>query len=186
MAYGLTEFCADCRAALREDAGPAGREAVRTALERLIVDDGFLAQQFGDDAADGMVEIFRDPELGFVVLAYNMDAPRVSPPHDHGRSWAAYGQVAAHTDMTVWQRADDAGDAGHAGHAKLTVAKEYRLNPGQAGLYQPGDIHSIDYPAGARFVRITGTDMAVETRQIFDPATDSVRVVEHVGTGDKS
>ncbi|MEC7514363.1 MAG: hypothetical protein VX784_04280, partial [Pseudomonadota bacterium] len=66
---------------------------------------GFLAQQFGDQAADGMVEIFRDPEMGFVVLAYNMDAPRVSPPHDHGRSWAAYGQVAAHTDMTVWSAA---------------------------------------------------------------------------------
>ena len=183
MAYGFSEFCADCRTALSADAGPAGREEVRAALERLIVDEGFLAQQFGDQAADGMVEIFRDPEMGFVVLAYNMDAPRVSPPHDHGRSWAAYGQVAAHTDMTVWQRG---GDAREAGHAKLTVAKQYRLKPGQAGLYQPGDIHSIDYPAGARFVRITGTDMAAETRQIFDPDSDSVRVVEHVGTGEKS
>ena len=179
MAYGLSEFCADCRTALSADAGPAGREEVRAALERLIVDENFLVQQFGDKAADGMVEIFRDPEMGFVVLAYNMDTPRVSPPHDHGRSWAAYGQVAAHTDMTVWQLGDDS-------HAKLKVTKQYRLNPGQAGLYQPGDIHSIDYPAGARFVRITGTDMAAETRQIFDPDSDSVRVVEHVGTGEKS
>ncbi|MDP7381415.1 MAG: hypothetical protein QGF33_08605, partial [Alphaproteobacteria bacterium] len=84
------------------------------------------------------------------------------------------------------QRQQRGDDAREAGHAKLTVAKQYRLNPGQAGLYQPGDIHSIDYPAGARFVRITGTDMAAETRQIFDPNSDSVRVVEHVGTGEKS
>jgi hypothetical protein len=31
--------------------------------------------------------------------------------------------------------------------------------PGQAGIYQDGRIHSIDYPDYARFVRVTGTNL---------------------------
>ncbi len=36
---------------------------------------------------------------------------------------------------------------------------KYKLTPGKAGIYQDGDIHSIDYPDYARFVRVTGTNL---------------------------
>lgn len=85
-----------------------------------------------------------------------MGKARVSPPHDHGASWAIYGQATKYTDMTEWAREDDCRDPKHA---KLRPAKKYRLNPGQAGIYQDGTIHSIDYPDAARFVRVTGTDL---------------------------
>ena len=69
----------------------------------------FCAQYVGPGNDAGMEQIYEDPELGFCVLAYNMTAPRTSPPHDHGDSWAVYGQAAGHTDMTVWSASGDAG-----------------------------------------------------------------------------
>ena len=51
------------------------------------------------------------------------------------------------------EREDDGGDSAHA---KLKPVKKYRLMPGEAGIYQDGKIHSIDYPDFARFVRVTG------------------------------
>ena len=45
--------------------------------------------------------------------------------------------------MIEWEREDDGSDPKHA---KLTPEKKYRLDPGHAGIYQDGKIHSIDYP----------------------------------------
>ncbi len=87
--------------------------------------------------------LYEDPELGFQILAHINDKARVSPPHDHGASWAIYGQATQYTDMIEWEREDDGADPKHA---KLKPAKKYRLEPGHAGIYQDGKIHSIDYP----------------------------------------
>jgi hypothetical protein len=95
----------------------------------------------------------------------------VSPPHDHGASWAIYGQATHHTDMIEWERADDGTDPKHA---NLKPVKKYRLNPGQAGIYQDGKIHSIDYPDYARFVRVTGTNLDRITRIRIDLKTGEV------------
>ena len=43
--------------------------------------------------------------------------------------------------------------------------------PGQAGIYQEGAIHSIEYPAKARFIRVTGTNLDRIPRRRFDLAT---------------
>jgi len=53
--------------------------------------------------------------------------------------------------------------------------KQYRLNPGQAGIFQDGAIHSIDYPDGSRFVRVTGANLDRIARSSFDPKTGAVK-----------
>jgi hypothetical protein len=105
------------------------------------------------------------------VLAHINDKARVSPPHDHGESWAIYGQATKYTDMSEWERADDGSDPKHA---KLKLKKKYRLTPGHAGVYQDGAIHSIDYPEHARFVRVTGTNLDKIKRIKIDPKTGAV------------
>ena len=40
MAYDLDQFVADCRAILKRDGGPQGREDVRAHLERLLCQQG--------------------------------------------------------------------------------------------------------------------------------------------------
>ncbi|MEK9594778.1 MAG: hypothetical protein VW057_02350 [Rhodospirillaceae bacterium] len=179
MPYSFDDFCSDGRAALAADQGAEGRESIRIALERLLSDTDFIAQYLGSGAPEGMHPIYQDPEYDFMVLTYKMPDPRTSPPHDHGDSWAIYGQVSKHTDMTVWQHVDSESE-------KLEVVRSYRLNPGMAGVYHPGDIHSIDYPAGSTFVRVTGTDLSKVARKVFDPETEAVKVVESVGTGNKN
>jgi len=156
MAYDLNQFIADCRTTLARDPSPSGREQVRVDLERLLSNPEFIRDYCGDDQPRGLKVLYEDPKLGFQVLAHINDKARVSPPHDHGESWAIYGQAAKYTDMSEWERADDGSDPKRA---KLKLKKKYRLTPGQAGVYQDGAIHSIDYPEQARFVRVTGTNL---------------------------
>ncbi len=165
MAYDLDQFIADCRANLTRDGGPKGREQVRLDLERLLANPDFIAKYCGDDAPRGLRVLYEDDMLGFQVLAHINDKARVSPPHDHGDSWAIYGQATKYTDMVEWEREDDGSDPKHA---KLKPVKKYRLTPGKAGIYQDGTIHSIDYPDYARFVRVTGTNLDKITRIRID------------------
>jgi hypothetical protein len=171
MSYDLDQFVADCRAILARDAGPAGREQVRVNLERLLGNQDFVQRYCGDDAPQGLKVLYEDAKLGFQVLAHINDKARVSPPHDHGASWAIYGQATKYTDMIEWEREDDGADESRA---SLKPVKKYRLNPGHAGIYQDGKIHSIDYPEKSRFIRVTGTNLDKIQRVRFDLKTGQV------------
>jgi predicted metal-dependent enzyme (double-stranded beta helix superfamily) len=169
MAYALNEFIADVKATLNSDPGPQGRESVRKNLERLLANKAFIEETCGEAAPLGLKTLYEDKDLGFQVLAHVNDKARKSPPHDHGASWAIYGQATGYTDMIEWERTDKGG-----AHAELKEVKRYRLNPGTAGIYQDGAIHSIDYPDRARFIRVTGTNLDKITRVRFDLNTGQV------------
>jgi hypothetical protein len=171
MAYELDQFISDCRSILARDGGPAGREQVRRRLELLLQNRDFVCRHC-EEAPRGLHVLYEDAGLGFQILAHINDKARVSPPHDHGDSWAIYGQATHYTDMTEWEREDDGSDPHHA---KLKPVKKYRLMPGQAGIYQQGKIHSIDYPDHARFVRVTGTNLDRIDRVRFDLGTGEVK-----------
>src|SRR5262249_44512344 len=96
MAYDLDQFIADCRTPRTRDPGPAGREEVRVRLERLLSNKDFVERYCGDKAPQGLKVLYEDPKLGFQILAHVNDKARKSPPHDHGASWAIYGQA------TLW------------------------------------------------------------------------------------
>jgi predicted metal-dependent enzyme (double-stranded beta helix superfamily) len=172
MAYDFDQFIADCRSILERDGGPDGREQVRLRLERLLQNQDFVRDYCGDGVPRGLKLLYEDQNLGFQVLAHINDRARVSPPHDHGASWAIYGQATKYTDMIEWEREDNGADSGHA---TLKPVKSYRLNPGHAGIYQDGKIHSIDYPDGARFIRVTGTNLDRIARVRFDLKTGEVQ-----------
>jgi predicted metal-dependent enzyme (double-stranded beta helix superfamily) len=173
MGYSLDNFCADTRAILQEHDDHDGRDQVRRKLEQLLRDPDFCAKYVGAENDAGVQQIYEDPDLGFCVLAYNMAAPRTSPPHDHGNSWAVYGQAVGYTDMTLWSAEDE----------EVKPVRTFRLDPGHAGLFDVREIHSIDYNEGAKFVRVTGVDLGQESRRVFDPKTGEVKQVEQVGTG---
>jgi len=171
MAYQLDQFIADCRSILKRDSGPDGREEVRVKLESLLSNPDFIREHCSEDTPRGLHMLHEDSDLGFQILAHINDKARVSPPHDHGASWAIYGQATHYTDMIEWEREDNGGDPEHA---KLKPVKKYRLTPGHAGIYQDGRIHSIDYPDYARFIRVTGTNLDRIRRVRFDLKTGEV------------
>jgi predicted metal-dependent enzyme (double-stranded beta helix superfamily) len=173
MSYSLEDFCADTRSILQKQDDHDGRDRVRQKLEQLLVDPAFRAEYLDRESAAGMRQIHEDPELGFCVLAYNMAAPRTSPPHDHGDSWAVYGQASGYTDMTIWQAAD----------GSIEPIRTFRLEAGQAGLFDVREIHSIQYDQGAKFVRVTGVDMNQVSRRVWDADTGEMREIESVGAG---
>jgi len=161
MTAALDSFVAEAKAILTEDGGPAGRDKVHAKLEDLLMDDEFIAAYCGPDASGGANVLYEDPDLGFQVVSHIMDKPLEGGVHDHGESWAIYGQAVEWTDMTEWNRTDDRS---RPGKATVEGDKTYRLERGMAGIFEDGAIHSISYPAGARFVRITGCDLSTIAR----------------------
>jgi len=168
VTYSLDQLVADCRSIVARDPGPAGREEIRVLLERLLHEEAFLAQHCSDATPAGLHVLHDEPDMGFQVLAHINAKARVSPPHDHGASWAIYGQAAGYTDVTEWDRTDDGSDKAQG---VLKARTTYRLEPGHAHIYQDGAIHSIDYPDRSRFVRVTGTNLDRITRVMFDLKT---------------
>ena len=178
MAYELENFCADCNAALKADSGPDGRARVRENLERLLASDVFIAANFDSKAEPGKRTLYHDPETDMFVLAH-INAHKNTPgtPHDHGESWAVYGQAGIYTDMTEWRRVDDANVDGHA---ELEAARTYRLDKGMVKAYGPNVIHSTYHPDGAWLIRVTGTDLDQIQRYRYDPEAQTITKLEPV------
>lgn len=171
MDYSLIDLCRDTRSILKTGSDRATIDKVRACMERLVLDPQFTARYFPEQQAPGLKRIFVDPALGFELMTYYFDKARVSQPHDHGDSWAIYAQVREYTDMTEWERTDDGTDPDQA---VLKVRRQYRLNPGQAGIYFGRELHSTATPPGTRYLRITGTDLERIERLRIDAATGRV------------
>lgn len=174
MAYTLQDFCAEIHGILRDGNDAAGRETVRRRMEDLLANPTFVETFCGPDKRPGVYTLNEDPTTGACVLAHVYAKGSVSPPHDHGVSWAIYGQAAGYTDMTEYRRTDDGADPAHAA---LEATKTYRLEPGEVGLYDVGAIHSIDFPDNARFVRVTGVDLDAIDRTAYDLRTGAVKTI---------
>ena len=173
MDQKLESFAAECHRILKSDSGLSGIEAVSKKLEPLLLDADFIATHLGPDNDSQRTVLYEDSELGFCILAHVFKGASSAPPHDHGVAWAIYGQATEFTDMSEWERKDEGGQEGHA---ELERRKEYRLDPAHAGLYDIGEIHSINPALNARYVRVTGTDLTRIQRLRFDPDAKQVRV----------
>lgn len=171
MPYTLEEFCDDCRESVKTNPPEPAHEQIRQNLQRLLSDETFVAANCGPDAEPGIHTVYRDPETDFNVLVHVYEAGKTGPPHDHGTSWGVYGQAVLHTDMTMWERTDDGA---RDGHADIKARETIRLDPGMAAKVEVGDIHSIHFPDGARFVRVTGTDLDAIPTRCFDPEKNTV------------
>jgi hypothetical protein len=155
MADKVAEFGAACQKALKARPGPAGREEVCRLLEGLLTDREFIESHVGAGVGTRHV-LYQDPELGFCVLAHAYEGASESQPHDHGPSWAIYGQASGETEMTEWEKVEAAsGDQ----PGKVRRAKSYVLKPGMVCLYNEGQLHSPKREDSTRLIRIEGQNM---------------------------
>ena len=155
MAHTLESFAAACHRALTDDPGPGGRQKVRTLVEEVLEDDAFVATYLGDDVPERKI-LYEDPQLGFCILGHVYTGARESQPHDHGPSWAIYGQARGETIMSDWECVQRASE-GKPGKARR--ARSYTLRPGMAHIYNEGDLHSPRRDGPTRLIRIEGTNM---------------------------
>jgi hypothetical protein len=172
MTYALDDFSRDCHAALSQDPGPAGREKIRAKLELLLANPDFVKKHLAGQAK-GKTVLYHDPDTGVYVMAHGTDqGNRKGKPHDHGASWAVYGQAIGATEMTVWERTDDRG---RDGHAEVEGINTFVLEPGRAALFDTGIIHSTAHPKPARWVRVTGADLDTIERYSYDPERQAMK-----------
>jgi predicted metal-dependent enzyme (double-stranded beta helix superfamily) len=160
----IQDFARDCHDILRAEPGPAGREKVRALLEEALRDGEFVEANVTDKTPERQI-LYEDPELGFCILAHNYATPKDSPPHDHGPSWAIYGQARGETQMTDYERVAEPED-GKPGKAR--ARRTYKLVPGTAHVYNERDLHSPRRDAPTQLIRIEGTNMDRVKRAKFD------------------
>lgn len=155
MPYTLDEMAKDCHAALSADSGPDGRERVRQIVQRALTDQDFVATHLSDDADQERTILYEDPDLGFCICAHVYDGPRQGKPHDHGPTWAIYGQAMGETKMTDWRIVSPpTGDQ----PGKVELTRTYKLVPGDAHVYQVGDVHAPLRDGPTRLIRIEGVN----------------------------
>jgi hypothetical protein len=152
MGFRLETFASECRRILKADPGPGGRSKVRDLVQEALKDKEFIATYINDNTPDRQV-IYEDPELGFCICAHVNRDPREANPHDHGTSWAIYGQAFGETEMSDWEVIEPASE-GTPG--KVRRARAYSLKPGMAHLYNEGDVHSPKRVAATGLLRIEG------------------------------
>jgi hypothetical protein len=167
MSYTLESLAGDCREALRGNSEQIGRTAVRDLIAKACADDDFVNTHLGADDAPERHILYEDPNLGFCILAHVYRGEKHSNPHDHGPSWAIYGQAAGTTSMTDWKviKRPENGEPG-----LVESAREYDMKRGDAYLYNVGDVHSPSRTGETRLVRVEGMDMTKVKRDKYEIA----------------
>lgn len=158
MSYSLPQMADDIRAELsaREARDCAG--SLCRIVCRALNDRDFVDTHLGDRAPGSHPRevLYEDPELGFCICGHVYEGAAVTGPHDHGSSWAIYGQAAGVTEMTDWKIVQ----SGEGGAPSLVEpVRTYRLTPGDAHFYDIGAVHSPKREAPTRLVRVEGANL---------------------------
>ena len=124
----------------------------------------FVAAHLGDDVSERKI-LYEDPELGFCILGHVYKGAKESNPHDHGPTWAIYGQAEGETLMNDWEKVEPA-TAEKPG--KVRHVRSYPLKPGMAYLYNEGDLHSPKREGSTRLIRIEGTNVEKVKRFAYE------------------
>jgi hypothetical protein len=167
MSYTLEMLAHDIRLSLLAQPGEQGRERCRAFVERALADQEFVRAVFPVERAAAREVLFEDPELGFCICAHVFNGDANGKPHDHGPSWAIYGQVAGTTEMTDWRvRTPARGDE----PALVEPVATYELRPGQAHYYEVGAVHSPARSGETKLLRIEGQNLEGVHRSRYQAA----------------
>ena len=166
MGQTLQSFAKQCHEILKAENNPAGRKKVSALLEQALKDEQFVATNIPDNTPERKI-LYEDPELGFCILAHSYAGAKDSPPHDHGPSWAIYGQAKGETAMSDWELLEPASVEKPG---KVRKTRTYKLTPGVAHVYNEKDLHSPSRAGATRLIRIEGTNMEKVKRLKFEPA----------------
>jgi predicted metal-dependent enzyme (double-stranded beta helix superfamily) len=160
----LDKFAADTKRLLRDNPGTEGREKVCALVAEVLKDEAFVEANIRPDGPERKV-LYEDPDLGFTILAHAYQGAKNSNPHDHGPTWAIYGQASGETVMTDWECLARPTETTHGKARRL---RDYTLKPGMAYLYEPGVLHSPRRDGATRLLRIEGINVEKIRRFPYD------------------
>ncbi len=164
MSYTLEQLSAACHDALAANPGVAGRNRVCALIQEVLTDKEFVAKHLADDVPERKV-LYEDPELGFCILAHVNHGARNSKPHDHGPTWAIYGQAVGETIMSDWALVEQASEDKPG---RVRLVREYALTPGMAYVYNEGDLHSPRRERSTKLIRVEGKNLEGVRRLAYE------------------
>jgi hypothetical protein len=107
------------------------------------------------------VELYRDIEYGFVLLAHVEHQGLYRPPHNHGNGWVCYAVQHGQMEMSTFDLLNN-----HPGQNQVVSRGSYEMQAGDCSAFLPGDIHDTlclsDYVV---MLRLTSCDLQEEKRQ---------------------
>ena len=158
MSYTLKELAADIHRELSGDTGPSGKAAVCRLVSRALTDQDFVATHLKDRPAgsDPREILYEDPQLGFCICGHVYAGKAIGSPHDHGSSWAIYGQAVGVTEMTEWKIVEK-GDT--VKPALVESVRTYVMHPGDVQFYDIGMVHSPKREAPVKLIRVEGKNL---------------------------
>ena len=164
MNQTLSDLATRCKTLLGETPGPEGRAKVAAMLSDMLADptkvDALVPPSTGERDL-----LYQDPDLGFCILAHVYGDAKTSSPHDHGPSWAIYAQARGETEMTDFELVS-AASPDTPGTVRAT--QSYQLRPGDAHVYNEGDLHAPRRDGPTALLRIEGTDMSKVKRLRYE------------------
>ena len=167
MGYTLGQLATDIRETLKANPMPGAGESVCAHVQRALTDEAFRAENFGADKTEKRSIIHEDPELGFCVCVHVYEGAANTGPHDHGSSWAIYGQAEGVTQMTDWRIVSPVqGDE----PARVEPVRTYEMTPGMAHFYPVGAVHSPRREDSTKLLRIEGANLDNVIRTPIEPA----------------
>jgi len=155
MSLTFEQFAKRCSDLLKAEPSPAGRQKVCELLKEMLHDPEFVQAVVPESTIDRELR-YEDPELKFCIFAEHKSGAKVGEPHDHGPSWAIYGQAAGVTEMNEWEVVEPAvGDQ----LGRIREVKTYTMTPGTAYVYNEGVLHSPSRTAPTRLIRFEGINL---------------------------
>src|SRR5260370_7986094 len=137
MAYTLEQFSADCHRVLAAEPGPEGRKKVCALVQKACADPEFVRRHLPENAPERKI-LYEDPQLGFCILGHVYQGAKESQPHDHGPTWAIYGQAFGETIMPDYGRV---APASPERPGKARPNRDNKLTPGDALSFNEGELH---------------------------------------------
>lgn len=164
MGSKLDTFAAQCHDLIKQGTTQEQLDKVKSLLEPLLTDPEFVAEHLGPNFNERRHILYQDPELDFCILAHAYEGSNEAPPHDHGPTWAIYGQSSGVTHMTEYEKLSEA-QADEPG--KVKPKKSYDLKPGMAVAYAKGSLHAPKRDGDTKLIRMEGLDVSKIKRDKF-------------------
>ncbi len=158
MTYTLMELADDVRETLYYSEALKCSGDLCALVSKALNEYDFISTHLASRIAGALPReiLFEDDELGFCICGHVYVDQAIGQPHDHGPSWAVYGQAEGVTEMTDWEIIMKGS---RDTPSMVKPGRKYTMKPGDAQYYGIGDVHSPKRTAPTKLIRIEGTNL---------------------------
>jgi len=158
MSYTLNDLADDIKEIVQNNKMPNGSDQICYFVSKALIDQNFVLQNLPDrdEGKPPREVLYEDDHTGFCICGHVYATQAIGFPHDHGSSWAIYGQASGETEMTDWQIIKDQPDEDII---YVKPDKTYIMKKGDVHFYGVGNVHSPVRKEPVRLLRIEGINL---------------------------